>query len=147
MKKGIVMSAIVLFMGITSLFANDKNGINEKAVTNFQKEFQNATEVSWQFSSQFVKVSFSLNEQFFTAYYNEEGERLAIARNLRSLELPMGLLEELKSSYKNYWITDLFEMHTPDETAYYITVENADQKVTLKSVGLREWMRYKVKNK
>ena len=147
MKKRIAMSALMLIMGITSLLANNKDGINEKAVTNFQKEFRNATEVSWQFTAQFVKVSFTLQEQVFTAYYNEDGEKIAIARNLRSIELPMGLQEELKTSYADYWISDLFEMHLKDETAYYITIENADQKITLKSSGLRDWTHYRSKSK
>ena len=143
MKRRFVLVALVLFMGMSGVFANKLEGVNEKVLTSFQKEFVNAKEVSWESNSQFIKVSFKLNEQVFIAYYNVDGERLAIARNLRSLELPMTLQEELRQSYNNYWITDLFEFNGKDDAAYYVTIENADYRITLKSVGLTEWTTYK----
>jgi len=143
MKRRIVTSMMVIIVGITSAFANNREGISEKILSNFQKEFHNAKEVSWQAGEQFMKVSFTLDDQVFTAYYNEAGERLAIARNLRSSELPMGLREELRNSYGNYWISDLFEIHGKEEAAYYVTIENADFKITLKSVGMSDWIGFK----
>jgi hypothetical protein len=128
---------------MNGLMANGRVGINEKAVNSFQKEFRTATDVSWYSGSTYVKVSFTFNEQALTAFYNEEGERLAITRNLKSTELPMGLLEELKQSFANYWITDLFEYHGKEEAAYYITIENADHKITLKSLGMCDWIHFR----
>ncbi len=147
MKKSIVLIVTVLFLGMTGLMANGREGFNEKAVSSFQKEFAKATEVSWQSGSNYLKVSFLFNEQMLTAFYNEDGERLAIVRNLRSNELPMALLEILKQSYNNYWITELFEFHGKEEAAYYITIENADYKITLKSLGMYDWVNFRKSEK
>ena len=147
MKKSILLIVTVLFVGMTSLMANNKEGINEKALTSFQKEFKNATEVQWESGNHYLRVSFSFNEQVLTAYYNEEGERLAVIRNIRTTELPMGLMENLKQSYSNYWISDLFEFHGREEAAYYITIENADHKITLKSCGMLDWISFRKSDK
>jgi len=39
----------------------------------------------------------------------------------------------LKQSYNGYWISDVLEVANEDGTSYYITLETADEKVTLKS--------------
>ena len=127
--------------------ANTKEGINEKALTTFQKEFKNATEVNWETGNRYLRVSFTYNEQVLTAYYNEEGERLAVIRNIRTSELPMGLMENLKQSYSKYWISDLFEFNGKEEAAYYITIENADHKITLKSYGMQDWINFRKSDK
>jgi len=147
MKKRIVVSILVLVFGLSSLFANKVEGINEKVLESFKKEFVDAREVSWQVGSQFTKVSFSLNDQVFFAYYSEEGDRIALIRNIRSTDLPMSLSIELRKTYADYWISDLFEFHGSEETEYYVTIENADRKITLKSVGLSDWTTYKRSDK
>ena len=143
MKKGILLIVTVLTVGMTGLMANGREGINEKALSSFQKEFANATNVKWQSGNAFLKVSFTFNDQVLTAFYNVEGERLAITRNIKSNELPMGLLEKLKESYSNCWITELFEFSGKEDAAYYVTMENADYKITLKSLGMYDWVNFR----
>ena len=147
MKKSILLAAMMFVFGAGSLLANTVEGVSEKVLSSFQKEFVGAKEVSWQKGEEFVKVSFTLNEKIFIAYYNEEGEKLALVRNLSSLDLPLSLQESLKDSYSQYWITDLFEINGKDDSAYYITIENADVKITLKSIGMSAWTMYKKTNK
>jgi hypothetical protein len=53
----------------------------------------------------------------------------------------------LKKDYSNYWISDLFEVSNSDGTGYYITLENADSKVVLKSTGGDNWKTYQKKTK
>jgi len=143
MKTRIILCALVMIIGISSVRANEVGNVNEKALTSFQKDFRHATDVNWQSTPKFLKVSFTLNGQVYMAYYNEDGDRLAIARNITSNELPMGLQADLKDSYPGFWISDLFEIHGKEEAAYYVTIENADYRITLKSTGLSEWITYK----
>jgi hypothetical protein len=147
MKRRIVLSALMLIITATLSLANKGGVINDKVLTSFKKEFAGAKEVNWETTSLFVKASFTWNEQVYTAYYNVDGDRLAIVRNLRSVDLPMSLREELKESYSNYWISDLFEIHGKEESAYYVTIEDADRKITLKSVGFNEWITFKKEDK
>jgi len=147
MKKSTLLVVMMFVFGAGRLLANTVEGVNEKVLSSFQKEFVGAKEVTWQKSEEFVKVSFILNEKVFIAYYSEEGEKLALVRNLSRLDLPLSLQESLKDSYSQYWITDLFEINGKDDSAYYITIENADVKITLKSVGMNAWATYKKSNK
>ena len=55
----------------------------------------------------------------------------------------MGLLEKLKESYSNCWITELFEFSGKEDAAYYVTMENADYKITLKSLGMYDWVNFR----
>jgi hypothetical protein len=40
-----------------------------------------------------------------------------------------------KKHYDGYWVTDLFEMSQNDQSSYYITLENSDTRMTLRSNG------------
>ena len=71
---------------------------------------------------------------------------IALTRNLSSLELPIALQASLKKNYDCYWISDLIEVAREQGTSYYITLENADTKLTLKSSGL-DWSSYKKQRK
>jgi hypothetical protein len=58
-----------------------------------------------------------------------------VTRNITSSQLPMNLLLSLKSDYSAYWITELFEFTGDDQNCYYVSLESADAKVTLRSSG------------
>lgn len=133
MKKGILSLALMLMIGITSTFAKNYEGVNQRVISSFQREFTNAKDVKWESSKEFAKATFSLNGQIMFAYYSEEGQLLAMTRNIQSSQLPINLLNNLKKDYNSFWITDLFEMASGNETAYYVTLESSDSMVVLKS--------------
>ena len=143
MNKSILSIAIILLMG-TSVFATNLNNeeINQLAVQSFHKEFVSATNVKWEQKGDYVKATFTLNSQVLFAYYNSEGNLTAVVRNIVSDQLPISLLTSLKNEYTGYWISDLFEMASNDQTTYYITVENADKKIVLRSNGVDSWSVY-----
>ena len=143
MKNRILFVAMLFVFGTSSLFANTVEGVNEKVLSSFKKEYNGAKEVYWQKGDQFLKATFTLNEKVYFAYYNEEGEKLALVRNVMSFDLPIPLQQDLKESYGQFWISDLFEINAKEESAYYVTIENADSKITLKSVGMNGWTFYK----
>ena len=73
------------------------------------------------------------------AYLNENGVLLGAYRNILSNQLPMSLMAELKEDYSGYWITELFELAKENQTNYFVTIENGDQKITLKSENANSW--------
>ena len=143
MKRKTLVFFAVLMMSVSTLLANNIEDVNKKVAHSFNKEFVHAKNVRWTTTDAFVKVSFTLNEQLFFAYYSQDGERIAISRHIAVASLPMSLTSDLNKSYNNYWITDAFEIVTKEENAYYVTIENADYKVTLKSSGLDSWSTFK----
>lgn len=136
MKKVIMTLAIA----VSSLFvfAADKN-VNENVLNAFNAEFTGATEVNWTETDGVYKAAFVFNNQPISAFFSADGELMGVARNISSLELPTTLQNKLKADYGDFWITALSEISNNNEdTDYYITMENADAKVILKSNG-RKW--------
>ncbi|WEK36724.1 MAG: hypothetical protein P0Y53_04345 [Candidatus Pseudobacter hemicellulosilyticus] len=148
MKKNFLVAALVMLMGISATFANtNKDIVNEKISSAFQKEFAGASEVNWENSKTFAKATFRINEQVMFAFYAQDGHLLAVTRNIVSGQLPLNLQADLKKYYADYWITDLFEMAADSETNYYLTIQNSTQTVVLKSSGTTGWTVFKKEKK
>lgn len=146
MKRTIFALALSLVLG-TASFANNDESINEKAAQSLKKEFAQAKDVSWQKTGDMLRATFTLNEKVLFAYYNQSGDLMAITRNITTDQLPIALQTMLRKNYGGYWVSDLFEMVSGGQTSYYVTVENADQKVVLKSEDFGSWSTYRKEKK
>ena len=60
--------------------------------------------------------------------------------NILSTELPGVLRADIKKDYQRYWITSLYEEAGSKKTSYFITLENADQIVTMSSDDSENWV-------
>jgi hypothetical protein len=140
MKKFLLMTGIICMVALSSVYAGDGNELNERAIASFNKNFVTASNVHWQQESGYAKATFSMNNQIMLAYYNNEnGELIAIVRNILSDRLPINLMADLKNNYEGYWISSLFEMASEGETFYYVTLENENKTIVLKSSGFNTW--------
>ena len=139
MKKMIMTLAVAL--GTLVAFAGEEN-VNRKVLDAFKNEFAAAQQVEWSTGDNFYKAAFVFNNKHVFAFYNMDGELIGITRYLSSMDLPLNLQVSLKKSYTNYWISDLFEVAKKDNTTYYITLENADTKIVLKSTDGNSWESY-----
>lgn len=144
MKK-IILTIAIAFSSFFA-FANETN-VNTAVLNAFNSDFAAAKEVSWTSGTGFYKASFTYNEQHVTAFYSFEGQMLGMARNISSLDLPMNLQTSLKQKYGGRWITELFELSNEEGTTYYITLEQADSKIILKSENGSQWSVYKKSTK
>ena len=143
MKKLIAILSIMLVAGISQGYANSGIDGSEKHITTFNKDFANAKNVSWQHEKNYSKVTFSINDKVMFAYYSDEsGELIAVSRNILSDQLPITLMTKLESDYKGFWISNLFEMSTEGQTAYYATLESPNEILVLRSNGFNEWQVY-----
>ena len=145
MKKKIAGLALLALILTTTTFAKniDDKQVNNKVVAAFNQQFSQASDLKWSKTANYVEVSFKMNDQFMFAYFAETGELLGIARNIVVNQLPINLQADIKKAYASSWVTELFEMAKDGETTYYITLENADQKVSLKSADGSTWSTYK----
>jgi hypothetical protein len=138
MKQVIFSIALV----VSSLF----NSVNATvtvtspgAIAAFQKQFSNAKEVQWEDFGAIYKVSFQQDGRWASAYYDEEGLWVTVVRNVSVNELPSALKAATKKQLKNYWISDLVLMTGANGKGYYVTFENAMNKVIMRSVNNRKW--------
>ena len=141
MKKIMMMLAMVLTIGTTYAFTGEEV-VNKQALSAFKAEFAGATDAAWSVGTEYYRVSFTLNDQKLFAFYSTEGEFMAVSRYISSLQLPLNLQSSLKRFYNNYWVTDLFELARNNGTGYYVTLENADSKIVLKSTDGSDWSVY-----
>jgi hypothetical protein len=139
MKKIIITLAVAL--GTMCSFAREAN-VSSTVLDAFKSEFSSAKEVTWTVSRNYYKAAFIFNDQHVFAFYSTEGELMGTTRYISSLDLPVNLQAGLKKAYSNYWISDLFEVSNSEGTGYYITVEDADTKIVLKSTGGENWRLY-----
>ena len=146
MKKITIILALVLTVSATFAFTGPEK-VNSQALNTFNSEFVGATDATWTISKNFDKVTFSLSGQVLSAYYNKAGEFMAVTQYISSLELPRYLQRSIKKSYSNYWISDLFEVASREGTEYYVTFENADTKIVLKSIDGSSWSIYQKSKK
>jgi hypothetical protein len=125
---------VTLVIALSSLSAVAAEGnVNQKVLSAFKTEFASATEVTWTEGESYFKATFNYNGKYVFAYYNGDGELLGMSRYLSPIDLPLALQNNLKKNYEGFWISDLFEAAKDDATNYYITIENADTKIILKS--------------
>jgi hypothetical protein len=137
--KLIAIAALVLTMGSTNSFAGPAHGLNGQVSSAFQKDFNKAELMDYNISKDYTRLTLKVNDMIVFAYYSENGELLAVTRNIKSTQLPLPLLLDLKKNYGGYWITELFELSSGGQTSYYMTVENADKKLNLRSVNNDGW--------
>ena len=117
--------------------------VNAAVLQSFESTFKGAKEVDWTVGATYMKAQFALDGQYINAFYNNTGELIALTRNLTASQLPVRLQTELKKEAGNFWITDLFEVSNEEETSYYVTLENADNKIVLKSSNSKSWETFK----
>ena len=142
MKKlitAVLLSSILL---MNTAFANKPENVSYKVEAAFHQEFGQAKDVNWQKTDSYYKAIFKMNNEVVNAYFTHDGELLGIIRNILSTQLPLNLQTSLRKEYEGYWITELFEFARPDSNGYYITIQNADEVITLQSTDGSSWSTY-----
>ncbi len=140
MKQKITMLTAAFILTVSAAFANGNNNeIPNKVKADFGQHFTEAKNINWEKESTYYKASFDLQGAEFFAYYSSDAHFIGIAHNILSDKLPMMLQADLKRNYAGYWITDLSEYTVNHQPGYSIILENADQKIVLKSDNLSNW--------
>ena len=98
MKKSILTWALILMVGISTSFAHGKEGVSERVMNSFKKEFAEAQNVRWESTKEFAKATFTIHGQVMFAYYNSDANLLAVTRNIVAAQLPINLLTEIKKN-------------------------------------------------
>src|SRR6202000_277618 len=145
-KKLAIAVALLLTVGVTSSFATptDKTDVIKAS---FKKDFQKAELMGIEANNIYNKLTFKMNDIVLYAFYTDNGELLAVTRDIKSTQLHIQLLLVLNRDYATYWITDLFEFNGDGTNSYYVTLENADTSITLRANSSDEWLLYVRKNK
>ena len=146
MKRLFIILSLVGSTIFTSTYAA---GTKTVPVVNhaFETTFSGAKDITWEQVGVLYKVTFAINGEYASAFYNSTGDLIAQTRNMTSQQLPQTLASNLKKEMKGYWITDAFAVMIDGDTTYYVNLENADESFMLKSVAGKKWEFYKKNNK
>ncbi len=139
MKRLVLILAMIASMGISS-FANETK-IAPAALNYFNNSFKSAVQVEWFAGENYYKANFVQDGQYLTAFFDANGEFLAVSRHISALQLSVELQASLKKIQGEFWITGLFEVAEETGTTYYLTLENADSRLVYKSSG-STWSQY-----
>lgn len=135
MRTFVIAATLAATLFAKRSFASDGVAIAPEVLRSFQSTFATAQEADWSVTPDFYKVQFALNGQYITAFYKSDGTMAALTRNISSQQLPVSLQATVKNDYKDYWISGLFELSNDEGVQYYVTLENADATMILKSSG------------
>jgi hypothetical protein len=136
MTKFFFSIALFTLFGVNTFAADSP--VTKPVLHSFQKSFSSAKEVAWTVSKDIYKAEFTFTNQHVTAYYDGAGTLLGLSKNILSTQLPVLLQNSLKENYNDYWIASLIEFSTEEGTSYYATLENADNKMIIKS-NVNSW--------
>lgn len=142
MKKVFLSIVLVLSAGAAVTFAQSSKTMNSYLQASFKETFSTATDVNWKQTKNYDKATFTMGGQVLSAFFKDAGQPFAISRNISTSQLPLSLLSDLKRTYADYWVSDLFELMIDGRTEYYITLENRDKKIIMKSDDSDNWYRF-----
>ena len=131
MKKIIVTIAVSIF-GLSSSFANGNPTIDPKIISAFEKEFSFAKNVKWGSKEELTQVSFLINDQAVTAWYNSDAELVTIARNLLYNQMPISAIKSLEKNYSNAAFFGIMEVIRNGEVYYQVTAETKKKTLVLR---------------
>ena len=134
-KRSILFIALALVLCTTYSFAAPTDNANAEVRASFQKDFRDARLMTTEVHKDFTKLTFSMNDEILYAFYTQDGSLLAVTRNITSSQLPVNLLLNLQKQMNNRWITELFEFNSDEQHCYYVSLQNADGVVNLRSNG------------
>lgn len=141
---------LILILSLGSLLAGStavkEDPVSSIVVESFNNSFPNAENVNWSETRDYYKVQFLLNCQHVFAFYAKDGSLIATTRNMLFTELPLLLQTNLKELQNGYWISELFELSNAEGTNYYITLENANNKLIMRS-SRADWELYQKRSK
>jgi hypothetical protein len=133
MKKIFSALSFLLMAGIMA-FANDEKKIDPKVIAAFQKEFSFAENAKWELKGELAQVNFSMNDQGFVAWYNDEAELLSTARNLLYMQLPLSVIRTLEQEYADADLSGFTEITRNGETYYRFQAERKNKKFEMKAM-------------
>ena len=133
MKKAFVTLFALFTIGVTVSLAAPETEIDPKILSAFQKEFSFAKNAKWEMEGNLTRVSFSLNDQGITAWYNPDAELITTARNILYSQLPISVMRSLDKEHGNAAILVITEINRNNETYYQVQIEKRAKKFLLKA--------------
>lgn len=117
----------VALAGVFAISAQAFNANNHvaphSARQSFAREFGEVKEVNWApVKDNLTKASFMLDDQEFTAFFDNVGDLVATSVTLQKHQLPFKLRLAIDAKFADAVLLELYYVEVANETAYYFSV-------------------------
>ena len=133
MKKTFLTLLAFLIIGSTAVMASERDDVDPKILSAFQKEFSFAKNSMWEVKGNLIQVSFLLNDQQVLAWYNSDAELVTTARNILYNQLPISVTRALEKEYAGADFIGITEVSRNGETYYQVRADEKNKKFILKA--------------
>lgn len=125
MKRFIILAITILILVLSALAAD-----TSKVLALFRASYPNATHIHYKITGDLVSIQFVHEGIQLNAYYNEDGDQIALSRVIPYKQLPLQALTTIKKRFPAYTPAETIEMeHSVEGTSYYAALENDKEKV------------------
>ncbi|HVV54952.1 MAG TPA: hypothetical protein VHC47_06500 [Mucilaginibacter sp.] len=140
MKKIFITAATVALFSV-SVFADGskKANVSSNVTSQFEANFIDAKNVTWSVDKDFQKADFILNGVKATAFYNHDGDFVALTEDVDAKAVPAKVKAEIAAKYKGFDINGVIIIQNntdlnpeADETAYFVDLKSADKELLMK---------------
>jgi len=132
MKRIFVSLSFMLAVGLTTVFAGEKTGVNSKIKESFKKEFAGVESVVWNKVENYQKAAFLFNGHPVIAFFDEDGELLGSARNILYEQLPLTVVKSLDKRFEGAEFLGIYEISNIEGTSYGMTLETQNKRYHVK---------------
>jgi hypothetical protein len=144
MKKLFITTAIAAMFS-ASVFADgtktaaNKINVSYTVVNEFNASFADAKNITWSVTREFQKASFILNGVKSTAFYNQQGQFVALTMDVDAKAIPAKAKAEIAEKYKGYSVEGVIVVQNntelnPDaeETGYFVELKSGSKQILVK---------------
>ena len=131
MKLKLFLATAASLAIAVSSFAKAPETANVKAQQQLFSDFKDAGKVTWSTKANLMEASFEWNGQKLHTFYNQDGEQVAISREVTLDKLPIKALQAINEKYSGYKTSEAIELSNDEGLSYYLSMENGNRKVIL----------------
>lgn len=131
MKQVFLAAVLSVLVSTASIAANTLENARIESV--FKAEFPGATNIRYKIRETIVCFYFTMNQQIMEAFYDNDGNKLAVSRVIGFVTLPMPAQLYIQQKYSRYNFIEAAELiHEQEGRAYYVSMKNETEKIILK---------------
>ena len=146
MKKAIIAAllfstvSIAAFAGNGDKVADKKTGeekVSNEVVNEFNADFKGAKNPVWTATSNCQKVTFTINGEQKTAFYDFTGKYMGLTQNITIQDIPYYAQEDIDADYKGYSVGQVFKYESNGSAdqpriTYFVDLKKGNSEVILK---------------
>jgi hypothetical protein len=144
MKKLFITAAIATLFS-ASVFADGTKkaktevNVSYSVLNQFTADFADASNVVWTVNGSFQKADFISGDVKKTAFYNLQGQFVALTQDVDARAIPAKAQKEITEDYKGYTVNEVIVIQNntelnpdADETAYFVDLKSDTKEVLVK---------------